>query len=245
MATDLGKAYVQIMPSAQGIKGQVEKVLGKELDNVGEKTGKGLFTSITKSLSGIGNKMTKAITLPAMGAATAVGGLVSALGFKRLVGMDVAQAKLRGMGYEGKQLDTIMQSARNAVQGTTFATADGAYVAAGALAAGVKEGAELERYIKLVGDAAIGSGAPIEEMAQIFNRVQSAGHLTRNELEMINYRLPGFSNAMMEHVGAKSEDAFYEMLRAGKRSEEHTSELQSRGHLVCRLLLEKKKTVIS
>src|SRR5439155_4457147 len=28
----------------------------------------------------------------------------------------------------------------------------------------------------------------------------------------------------------------------GDRSEEHTSELQSRGHLVCRLLLEKKKT---
>src|SRR5690625_5679294 len=28
------------------------------------------------------------------------------------------------------------------------------------------------------------------------------------------------------------------------RSEEHTSELQSRGHLVCRLLLEKKKTLI-
>src|SRR5437870_13875149 len=26
-----------------------------------------------------------------------------------------------------------------------------------------------------------------------------------------------------------------------ERSEEHTSELQSRGHLVCRLLLEKKK----
>src|SRR6266508_635261 len=28
----------------------------------------------------------------------------------------------------------------------------------------------------------------------------------------------------------------------GPRSEEHTSELQSRGQLVCRLLLEKKKT---
>src|SRR3989442_4574807 len=28
----------------------------------------------------------------------------------------------------------------------------------------------------------------------------------------------------------------------GRRSEEHTSELQSRPHLVCRLLLEKKKT---
>src|SRR5690625_6338104 len=30
----------------------------------------------------------------------------------------------------------------------------------------------------------------------------------------------------------------------GERSEEHTSELQSRGHLVCRLLLEKKKQSI-
>src|SRR5207253_4243935 len=29
--------------------------------------------------------------------------------------------------------------------------------------------------------------------------------------------------------------------QGGGRSEEHTSELQSRGHLVCRLLLEKKK----
>src|SRR5437870_11051234 len=35
-------------------------------------------------------------------------------------------------------------------------------------------------------------------------------------------------------------DRFSQM--AALRSEEHTSELQSRGHLVCRLLLEKKKT---
>src|SRR3712207_8507183 len=33
-------------------------------------------------------------------------------------------------------------------------------------------------------------------------------------------------------------------LRAARRSEEHTSELQSRQYLVCRLLLEKKKTMI-
>src|SRR5207253_8285817 len=32
-----------------------------------------------------------------------------------------------------------------------------------------------------------------------------------------------------------------ELERHVERSEEHTSELQSRGHLVCRLLLEKKK----
>src|SRR5687768_18102451 len=33
------------------------------------------------------------------------------------------------------------------------------------------------------------------------------------------------------------------VLAALERSEEHTSELQSRLHLVCRLLLEKKKTI--
>src|SRR3712207_8506107 len=32
-------------------------------------------------------------------------------------------------------------------------------------------------------------------------------------------------------------------VRAGDRSEEHTSELQSRQYLVCRLLLEKKHTL--
>src|SRR5258705_10224804 len=37
--------------------------------------------------------------------------------------------------------------------------------------------------------------------------------------------------------GAKSSSWFW----AGRRSEEHTSELQSLRHLVCRLLLEKKK----
>src|SRR3712207_6894723 len=40
------------------------------------------------------------------------------------------------------------------------------------------------------------------------------------------------------------------LARAGRRclsrrSEEHTSELQSRQYLVCRLLLEKKKTIIA
>src|SRR5690625_5311588 len=42
-----------------------------------------------------------------------------------------------------------------------------------------------------------------------------------------------------EDMGAKYVLDF--ITQAQQRSEEHTSELQSRGHLVCRLLLEKKK----
>src|SRR5690625_527243 len=39
----------------------------------------------------------------------------------------------------------------------------------------------------------------------------------------------------------KNVQELQEIVHYFERSEEHTSELQSRGHLVCRLLLEKKK----
>src|SRR5690625_5941263 len=56
--------------------------------------------------------------------------------------------------------------------------------------------------------------------------------------------------AELEAEGAKADarrkvrdSAEREMAQIRKRrSEEHTSELQSRGHIVCRLLLEKKKS---
>src|SRR5258708_26653070 len=41
--------------------------------------------------------------------------------------------------------------------------------------------------------------------------------------------------------GSKSVLGLYTPVNDGERSEEHTSELQSPDHLVCRLLLEKKK----
>src|SRR5690625_6378166 len=43
-----------------------------------------------------------------------------------------------------------------------------------------------------------------------------------------------FNSSLLESIARATSTVF--------RSEEHTSELQSRGHLVCRLLLEKKKT---
>src|SRR5438876_3991696 len=45
--------------------------------------------------------------------------------------------------------------------------------------------------------------------------------------------------------GVRSEEERRLEPECGLRSEEHTSELQSPVHLVCRLLLEKKKTLVS
>src|SRR3712207_8659403 len=55
-------------------------------------------------------------------------------------------------------------------------------------------------------------------------------------------RSPSFIRGMMNYGEREAED-FLERLGPARstRSEEHTSELQSRQYLVCRLLLEKKK----
>src|SRR5690625_5796787 len=48
-------------------------------------------------------------------------------------------------------------------------------------------------------------------------------------------------NKALEHAQTRKEET---RVKRERRSEEHTSELQSRGQLVCRLLLEKKKQKI-
>src|SRR5690625_6504568 len=49
------------------------------------------------------------------------------------------------------------------------------------------------------------------------------------------------TNVVMSRLPKGEKQWTEPMELAADRSEEHTSELQSRGHLVCRLLLEKKK----
>src|SRR2546422_3523261 len=52
---------------------------------------------------------------------------------------------------------------------------------------------------------------------------------------------PGFPRDRSRRVRSGSRQTCRVADKAATRSEEHTSELQSRLHLVCRLLLEKKK----
>src|SRR2546422_7130106 len=63
----------------------------------------------------------------------------------------------------------------------------------------------------------------------------------QHELESLTRRA---RIALIEVVGRDPELLLGEPAAADVRSEEHTSELQSRLHLVCRLLLEKKKKII-
>ena len=68
MATELGKAYVQIIPSAKGIKGQIEGIIGGDVDNAGKTAGKslggklvGAFSTVMASAA-IGQTISKAFS---------------------------------------------------------------------------------------------------------------------------------------------------------------------------------------
>ncbi|MDU0266327.1 tape measure protein [Mammaliicoccus sciuri] len=171
--------------------------------------------SISSKLTSTGKSLTNSITKPALIAGTAIGGITAKLGFDRLVGLDSAQAKLEGLGYSTKEVGEISDQVTNAIKGGMTTMAEGTDVAAGALASGVKEGKELEHYIKLVGDAAVGANRPVSDMAMIFNRVQGQGKLMTEELNMVEEGMPGFSKAMAKHLGVSYEE-FRKMVTEGQ-----------------------------
>lgn len=185
-----------------------------KLGNSLTSAGNGLNT-FGNGMKTVGGGLTKYITLPAMGAITAVGGLTAAFGWKRLVALDSAEAQLKGLGYAAEDVTRISEQVKTAVEGTTMTMAEGTSVAAGALAAGIDEGAELENYIKMVGNAAVGANRPINDMAMIFNRVQGGGRLMTQELNMIEDGMPGFSQKMADHFGVTMEE-FRKMTTDGK-----------------------------
>lgn len=54
MATELAKAYVQIVPSAKGIKGSISEVLSGEASSAGNKAGNGIVSTIKKVIVAAG-----------------------------------------------------------------------------------------------------------------------------------------------------------------------------------------------
>src|SRR6266481_7270012 len=74
-----------------------------------------------------------------------------------------------------------------------------------------------------------------------FTHFHHAGRRT-DLTEEFSMRAPDFLPlGDVRHKDARAHDILQTGARLRERSEEHTSELQSQFHLVCRLLLEKKK----
>jgi len=216
----LGQLTVGILGDLSGYSDTLSKAQKETLrfsKNL-EKTGKNIST-IGYGFQDLGSKLTKMITLPALAAGTAVAGITLKKGWDRLMGIDTAQAKLKALGHDAKSVDSIMESALTSVKGTAFGLGEAATTAANAVAAGVKPGEELTRYLTLAGDAAAVAGADLSEMGSILNKVQTSNKAYNLELQQLSDRgLPIYQ--WLADEANTTADAIFDMASSGEISSE-------------------------
>lgn len=186
---------------------------------------------LIKSIVG-GNLITGAIT-KGIGAITNVAGSTIGAGFNRLQNIESAKARLKGFGYDNKQVNQITKSATNAVTGTQYSMGDAMTASSGAIAAGIKPG-ELEGYLKEVGNAAAATGSDFNDVASIMNKVKTTGHLQADEMRQLSDRgLPvlaklaenaGVSVDEMSKKISKGNVSFDEFRKAVKSASGNASE---------------------
>ena len=166
---ELATAWVSLRVSTQGMQGQVRKELtGIEAD--AQKTGQSMGSKIS---SGIGTALKRtAVGVGVAGGAALAAGLTKGIG--RLNSIEQAEAKLSGLGNSASDVGSIMDNALNSVRGTAYGLDEAATIAASAVAAGIKPGKDLERTLKLTGDAAAIAGTDLASMGSIVNKVATS-----------------------------------------------------------------------
>ncbi|GAC71034.1 tape measure protein [Gordonia soli] len=181
-ATDTVRSRELLLASAQQEAAQSAQTLARDADRAGDSVEKvgDKADHTTQRVGGMGSRMASMLKV-AGGAAMATAGATIATaftkGFTRLKAIDDASAKLKGLGHDAQTVSTIMQSANAAVKGTAFGLDEAATSAAGAVAAGIKPGQELTKYLTLTGDAATIAGTSMSEMGSIFNKVATSNKI--------------------------------------------------------------------
>ncbi|PTK16713.1 hypothetical protein BUZ90_02665 [Mammaliicoccus sciuri] len=202
----------------------IEKNMTRGMNRV-FKTGEGFekvsstFTSISKKSEEVGSNLTKKITKPAMIAGGALASITIGKGFGRLVEIDNAKAKLDGLGHSSESVQKIMDNALESVRGTSFGLGEAATTASSAVAAGIKPGKELTRYLSLTGDAAAIAGSSMGEMGSIINKVQTSNKAYNGELQQLSERgIPIYQWIAKE--AKVTADEVFNMARDGEVSSE-------------------------
>lgn len=158
------------------------------LSGIGGKAASALGSVVTAA-AGVGSRAGQALGNAFKGAATvavtagaAALGVALGAGFSRLTAIDGARAKLTGLGHDGQSVAAIMKDATASVKGTAFGLGEAANVAAGAVAAQIKPGKELESHLKRVANNASAAGMSMEEMGSIFNKAVTQANGVQNDV---------------------------------------------------------------
>ena len=205
----VGRVGLLVEPTFRGAQRKVRDGLGVPLAKEGSKQGRNLGDMIVSGT-------TRVFKWGGVAVGAALGTAITK-GFGRIRAMEDATAKIEGLGYSAKEVDQIMSDVQGALDGTMFLYSEGADVAAGALAAGVSEGKELENYLRLTADAATQANIPFGDMGHMMNKVSSSGKLTGDVLMQLEQNGVYVGAAIADSLGVTQEE-FRKMVSAGEVS---------------------------
>lgn len=174
-----------------GMAGAFKGITGSAL-NTFKSIGSSTVRILGSSFRTAGSLLNNSLVGAAKTASVAAGGILAtglgfsaSKGFARALTTTEARAKMKGLGYEGKNLDLIMQSASDAVDGLAYSTGDAATAASGLLASGVKPGEELTRVLRTIGDTASLSGREFSDISSIYGKVFASGIIQGEEFNQL------------------------------------------------------------
>lgn len=207
---ELAVGYVSIVADTSKVAPGIKKALGGT-SGYGSDVGKSIGSKIS---SGIG----KTLKAGVVGVGATAGGLLAgsiAKGLGRLTGIENARAKLAGLGNDAESVESIMDNALASVKGTSFGLGEAATTAAGAVAAGIKPGEELEGVLKSVANSAAATGTDLADMGGIFNKVASQGKAQNEVLSAVADRGLPIYQALADQFGVTADEVF-KMASAGE-----------------------------
>jgi len=183
------------------------KDAGKGADKAGESMGSSLASGLSKTFMA-------GVAATAAAGSLAIGTALTK-GFQRLTAIDNAEGKLEGLGHTSLGTAKIMESALASVKGTSFGLGEAATISASAVAAGIKPGKDLTRYLSITADAATIAGTSIEEMGAVMNKVQTKGKAYTLDLNQLAIRGIPIYQMLAKEMGV-SQEALTDMVAEGK-----------------------------
>lgn len=147
--------------------------------------------------------------------AAAMAGLALKGGFERMMNIEDAQAKLKGLGHDTRTIESVMDDALASVKGTAFGLDSAATAAASAMAAGIQPGQELQKYLGGIADAATIAGVDMNDMSAIFGKIATSGRAQTTEINQIADRGIPIWAALAEQYGVNQTE-LRKMVSAGE-----------------------------
>ena len=204
---ELGVGYISLAASTGQLGKDVRAAL-KGIDGDTSKAADKAGKSWTSKVGGAATKAVKGLGIGVGAVAATLGGLALHGGVERALKIEGAQAKLKGLGHDTKTVDAIMQNAMASVKGTAFGLGEAATTAAGAVAAGIKPGGQLEGVLKSVANSAAAAGVGMDEMGGIYNKVASLGKAQNDVLQQVADKGIPIYQALGEQMGMTADEVF-------------------------------------